>query len=305
MKIHKTHIWLFIFVFSCFFVLGITSAFAIDSSHIDRSCSLEEIKLGTCLEIKNKLGQTVYIVKAVTLDNGYPDDNAIPGGNWPKAGAYSYWGGATECVQDGDCLKPSAWSYIVFDLKALPIDAEPPGAQLPLDSFSCGDATISPDRFAYKLNPSVNFKGDAIFTLYYDPEESYDACSGNKAYVLFGKECSGGLISPPEEPRVETRRFECSTDVAVVVQYDKCTGVPFEFVQCELAGGVENMVSYSENPWLYADADPPDDPELPKGRIRVDEITNMGPAGGTVLCTDSDPVFLWGNRAYWCVPPPE
>ena len=296
MKIHKTHIWLSILLISAFFVLGSTSALA-----IERYCTSDQKALGTCLEIKNYLGEIVYIVKKVTLDGGEPLDDATPGVNWPTiGGAYTYWGGASDGTREGTVLKPSAWSYIVFDLAEVPINADPSGAQLALDSFACGDATIDPGRVAYKLNPSVNTTNDAIFTLYYPEDTIYDACSDkDKVYVLFKKECSGGLISPTQPPYVEKRRFECSPTIAMLVKYDRCTGEPLK-VDYEVGGEgklpIEEDITPFKKPWLsmYVAV-----PESSSG-WRLDALINMGPAQGTVLCTDDDlPVFLWSDRGYF------
>ena len=311
MKIHKTQIRLFIFIFTLVFVFGSTSASAVLYDTINREgCSPDEIELGTCLEIKNKYDEVVYLIKAVRLvetENGdtVPMDDVIPGSDgdysWPVSGAFTYWAGPSEGTIEGEVTsKPSAWSYIVFDLKTLPDDADPPGAQLPLPEIPCADFTSSSDRKYFKLNPSVNFKGDAIFTLYYPEDTSYDPCSGDKAYVLYGKECGGGRISPPEEPRVELRRFECNSRVAVIVQYDKCTGVPFDTVKYELDGEIVNQaVPYITSTHIYAHL-PDALPQDPYGLFRNFNVLNMGPEAGTVVCTDSDPVFMWGDRGYFC-----
>jgi len=291
---HKFTLW-FSLILVGVLLCWVTPGFA----EIARNCT--NATPGTCVEIKDASGDTLYIVKTVTLVDGNPVE-VTDLNDWPEEEdgsptVFHYWGG----VSDSYSRKPSAWSYIVLDLGSVPLDADPPGAQLPLEDFICGENTI--DRVAYKLNPSVNFKNDAVFSLYAPAGTTYDPCGNGKAYVLFGKNCSGGTIAVPHVgalPFVQTRRFECNENVAVVVKYDQCTGVPYPTVTYELDGEpVNEAVPYTTTPYIHAELGV-EDPANPGTTDRNFPVTNMGPEAGTVLCTDSDPVFLWGDRGYFC-----
>ena len=52
------------------------------------------------------------------------------------------------------------------------------------------------------------------------------------------------------------------------------------------------------SPHVYANM-PTQDP-VTGDYFRNFQVDNWGPAYGTLLCTDSDPVFVWNDRAYFC-----
>lgn len=319
MKNKRSNIRLFILLILGIFILTGGSAAAELADSFNRFCSFDQIEAGTCLEIYNdNEDNPVYIIKAVSLVNGVYEDATL-NQNWPSEeeggpAVFTYWAGVSQDYLDGDkgVSKPSAWSYIVFNLGGEPLDADPPGAQLNLESLpSCAlENETSANSFYYKLNPSVNFKGDAIFKLYAPPGTTIDPCNNGRAYVLYGKQCDGGLLAVPQVgqlPFVQQRRFWCSERVYVHVKYDQCTGVPeptISYVNLD-KGIVDDSpveVSYNQNsPWVYAklpDVDPVD------GRTdRNFEVDNWGPAYGTLLCTDTDPVFVWRDRGYFCHEP--
>jgi hypothetical protein len=301
-----------------------------------RSCTSDD-EAGTCLKIGDSSG-VQYIVRAVRVNfnsNGeiIEIDRATPPGNWPQVeggvNVYRYWAGVSaDYLESGSTVnKPSAWSYIVFDLEKEPLDADPPGAQLPLGTFTCGDDTISADRVAYKLNPSVNFKGDALFSLYDLERTSALPFRFGHVYVLYGKVCDGGSLwggslYVPEtgtQPLVEARRFRKPGHPSVLVNYDQLTRVPLDTVECERKsdtqgpGDVYAIVTYERmnidgeaaSPWFYAvvPGKPFPSPNGPEYRVFTEE--NIGPEPGTAVFTlGSGPVYLWGNRQYWCPPEP-
>ncbi len=319
MENHKRHIWLSIYVLFFVLVIGSSSALA---AEIIGYCG-DGNALGSCLEIKNSQLEVVYVVKTVKVVNGtYVDAN--PGDGWPTAlGEFMYWAGPAAVTGDNNeyypaYTKPSAWSYIVFNLDGEPLDADPPGAQLELTKLpSCVDEDDkSPLSVFYKLNPSVNFKGGAYFTLYAKPGTSFDPCGNNsKAYVLFGKECSGGNIALPslDDPFVQQRNFWCTDEVYIEVMYDQCSVEPYVYITYINSIDNINRQIYYEG---YTGPEPPKDPTLevgspvspyffadvPDGTYRNDQVTNWGPSFGTLLCTDSHPVFVWKDRGYFCAP---
>jgi hypothetical protein len=295
MKKKHTLILLFMFVFTGVMLLGYTPVQAWQEK---RSCSDDEE--GTCLEIVNSDDEVVYIVEAYIDD----DTQVYPGVNWPfeENGhtVFRYIGGVSQDYLDDLSSKPSAWSYIVFSLMAPPLSAVPPGAHLPLDKLS--DSCIvdmDPSRIYYKLNPSVNFKSDAIFELHTPLGTGIDECGS--ALVIFSKLCSGGEIYTPKfggVPFEEFRTFECGS-WTVEVEYNPCTGEP-ENVTCN--NGVSNSpADFTEEPYGYAEV--PDHPDETL-RVRSFPIDNMGPGTpGVLVCTDTEPVFLRGNKAWWCPNP--
>lgn len=322
MKNKRSNIRLFILLTLGIFILTGGSAAAELADDFERSC--DGIEAGACLEIYNdNETKPVYIIKAVSIDKdtGVISDATL-NGNWPSEeeggpAVFTYWAGVSKYYLDPnyDVSKPSAWSYIVFNLGGEPLDADPPGAQLNLESIpSCAsEDEASANSFYYKLNPSVNFKGDAIFKLYAPPGTTIDPCNNGRAYVLFGKECDGGLLAVPQVgqlPFVQKRRFWCSEDVYIEVQYDQCTGIPDDPIKYYNLNVSENPsdIGYEKgtngdpiSPFVYATL--PDVARVDGRTDRNFKVTNWGPAYGTLLCTDSDPVFVWKDRAYFCEQP--
>jgi hypothetical protein len=294
---NKTYILglLFMLVFTGFSLLGNTYALA----SLD-PCTQAEAQLGTCLQIPKD--SPVYIVRAVKSDgvSVVPSDLGV---DWPfienDRTVFRYKGGLSTATTDN---KPSAWSYIVFSLSDLPLGAVPPGAQLSLDKLNSGcSATLDPSRIAYKLNPSVNFKSDAVFEIQAPLGTGID-CNGF-AWVLWGKECAGGRLLTPGSASISAlsepeRTFKCGEGQTVTVKYNICGDV--EEVKYN-----NNIVLPTPYPYGYAEAVPTDEPQFPDyPTVRIFPITNMGPGTpGVTVCTDSDPVFLRGNQAWWCGEP--
>jgi len=295
MKKKHTLILLFMLVFTGVILMGYTPVRA-----WDRSCTVAELDNGTCLQILNPNGDVVYIVKAFIDDT---EENVIPGNNWPfdKNGytVFRYIGGISQYYLDAeDIKKPSAWSYIVFSLFGLPSGAVPSGAQLSLDTlFDTCSENLDPSRIAYKLNPSVNFKSDAIFELHVPVGTGIDECGS--ALVIFSKNCSGGKLLTPKfggAPFEQFRTFECGGNWTVEVEYDPCTGEP-KTVTCNDGNG-PTSAAQTDSPYGYAEVPTHPDETL---QVRTFPIENMGPGTpGVVVCTETEPVFLRGNKAWWC-----
>jgi hypothetical protein len=269
-------------------------------------CSDVEMGDGRCFEITSG-GYAIYVIRAVNSNGVYP---VTLNDDWPYKDpasgrmVFSYKAGTTDdallAVKNKLILKPSAWSYIMFSLSGLPLDANPPGAQLPLEQLhsSCETPELG-SRIAYKLNPSVNFTSkDTQLALFADSGTTYDSCGA--VWVVYSNSCASGSLLVPkigEEAPVERfRTFYCEDSrVEVKVEYDLCTSAVIE-VQCNQ--GVVQAVR--NQTWGYAEV--PGCPDINGLETRTFQILNMGPSQGVTICTGTDelPVFLWGNRAYWC-----
>ena len=280
--------------------------------------------VGTCVEVGG------YTIRAVILqDDGSlrrVTETDLSTRAWPKYvnpadssgyAEYLYWAGNTK---DPTEPSPPTPSYLILDLERVPQDADPPGAQLPLTSFSCGNTTVSDERVLFKINPNPTLSSsrDVTFTLIEDLNASYSTCEefGGNVFIQFSGDCvspdSGFLMMPDSDgqpPFVEFNRIECNRELAVEVQYDRCTGEVVN-VWCAVgprddSGRLHGPVPFVTGPYIYADVPGSPDPDTTSPtfgeEIRVFQIENMGPPSGTLFCTDdAKPVFMWGDRGYFC-----
>ncbi|NIQ37801.1 MAG: hypothetical protein GTN81_04335 [Proteobacteria bacterium] len=312
MKKKNTLILFFMLVFTGAALLGYTPAWA-DAPVIP--CGLREPphnyseteEEGICVNIRNVNEQTVYVVRAVDFNGDYlnpaPPVGLGPpyvGNGWPYqvggTGPYYFTyevGPSPDVVSRA--VRVSALSYVITKLLALPSPgSDPPGAQLDVNNIdpSC-IIPLSPGAIYFKWNASSNNKTSDTITILAPSPEIWDC---GYVSVLFKTDCDGGPLFLPAivEPTAfePDRTFECE-EWDVIVHYDRCTGAVLN-VDCDDRSGADPApAEETENPYFYA--------HVPDGATVAIPIVNMGPPEGVVACTGPDPpVFVVGNRAYWC-----
>jgi len=317
----KKYILFLAIIFTCVFMFNIAPAFA-KKPGTDRvgvpsdNPGCEGTAAGTCVTING------YTIKAFYYEDGDPlqvTDFALEGGKWPTINGdgnteYTYWAGRTVATES-----PPTPSYLILDLEGIPVDTDPPGAQLPLSPFDCDGWKVESSRIPFKINPNPTLSSDRdiVFKLTEPAGYTYDTCSGN-AFMKFNDGCyppddSGTLMMPDSDgpsPWVQKRRFECSTTNAMLVEYEHCTEIPIK-VGWEVGGAVvenKDNIDYFKEPWIFLYG-PGIEEDDDGNRYRLDDLENVGPAKGTVLCTEDEvpgpapPVFLWKDRGYFSAYP--
>ena len=205
---------------------------------------------------------------------------------------------------------------MAYSLWVEPLDSDPPGADLSLNQLPKNCPLISGDHIAYKLNPAVNFSTkNSVFDLITPLGTKIDECATRKeiptVLIVSSSGCEGLSVNVPAGetgiPFQHWAHFSCAdSGVNVNVEFDECTGDVVN-VACDQEGaicGASVPAVQTSNTYIYATVPTHPDPAL---RERSFPISNMGPGTpGVIVCTgtDSEPVYLRGDKAWWCGGPP-
>jgi hypothetical protein len=308
MKTKRIPVLLLIFIFGGLFLLGHTSAWADWSRHCLDSQGNDLTDSGECLILGSDSQPLMWTLKAFigcqdashnpVACSTKQDNSEIPVDidvNWPICDS------TNNRVIFRYILGPyalsntkSAVSYLVYDWPVLPlVGGTPSGAALDISQFASLFAACEPvlsgsGDLAYKLNPSVNNKTDAIIDIYMPAGTRVN--TGGQAWLKWSSYCDSGTIwtAGPTIPFAPTRPFpDCGNNNSVTVNFNACGQV--QSVIC--ANGTAHLAPH---PAICTDSN----------RTVCSDDVNLGPRGvGAVICTDT-PVFVYGQRFWFCPPYP-
>jgi hypothetical protein len=225
------------------------------------------------------------------------DTTVVLGDSWPIKEddrlIFRYIIGATE--------KTSATSYVVFNLPEFPfLGSNPGGSAQDLDILfkDCGDVPIS--GIAYKINISATDKKYQVVDIYM-PLGTCVNTEGASVWVKTNDTCSSSLSLWLPQDRDEGEVYptdkeynRCGTKVFVT--FDPCFGFPTSVKNIDGAPCIKKDTAI-----LCLDTNKDG---VIDGNDVCENAPNFGPRiGGALLCTDSAPVYVYGDDMWFCPAP--